>query len=208
MLIVIIGINGKMGRRIYNKYKDQYDIIGVDKQPFGDLEIYKSIEDIDKKIDLVIDFSSPDAVDNLIYALKNNIMVISGTTGYSKDMLNELVKIGGNLFYWSCNYARGIPLFIRILKLCMKEYEVFDFVEIHASTKKDAPSGTAKMLSDELDIPYDKIQSLRIDNAPAIHEIIYSSLSERITIRHEVQNPDAFIEGFDYVFNQICHKEK
>ncbi len=207
MLIVIIGINGRMGRRIYNKYKDLYEIIGVDLTSCDNIEIYKSLRDVDKKIDYVIDFSNPSAIDNIIYALENNIPVISGTTGYTKDQLDNLSKTGKGLFYWSCNYAKGIPLFTELLKSCASEYDVFDFVEIHASTKKDSPSGTARMLADKLDIPYDKIQSLRIDKAPAIHEIIYSSATERITIRHEVINHDAFIEGFDYTFNQIRSKE-
>jgi 4-hydroxy-tetrahydrodipicolinate reductase len=207
MLIVIIGISGRMGKKLYNKYKDKYDIIGVDLNPLDCVEVYNHIKDIDKKIDLVIDFSNPDAIDNIIYALKNNIPVISGTTGYEKDVIDELYETGKGLFTWSCNYAKGIPLFLRILKLCMDEYDVFDFVEIHASTKKDSPSGTAKMLADELNIPYDKIQSLRIDRAPAIHEIIYSSANERITIKHEVINPDAFIEGFDHTLDKMCSKE-
>ena len=208
MLIVIIGINGRMGRKLYNKYKGMYDIIGVDLNPLDGVEVYNNIKDIDKKIDLVLDFSSPNAIDNIIYALENNITVISGTTGYTKEEIKKLYEIGNGLFYWSCNYSKGIPLFIRLLKLCMDKYDVFDFVEIHTSTKKDLPSGTAKMLADELDIPYDKIQSLRIDRAPAIHEIIYSSANERISIKHEVINHDAFIEGLDHVLNEICSKEK
>ena len=71
------------------------------------------------------------------------------------------------------------------------------FVEIHATSKKDAPSGTAKVLARSLNISEDKIQSLRLNQAPAIHEIIFSSLDERVYLRHEILNKKAFLTGFD-----------
>ena len=104
MVVVIIGINGRIGKMLYEYYKDKFDIIGVDTKASG-FSSFNSIQDINRKIDLVIDFSSTSALSELIYALKNNILVMSGTTGYSKNQIEMLNEIGNGNFYYSSNYA-------------------------------------------------------------------------------------------------------
>ena len=203
MLMAIIGISGKMGTQLYEYFKDKFEIVGIDIINFPNVQTFKSLKDVNKKIDVVVDFSSIKAYDELKYAIDNKIITLSGTTGYSDEEIDNLFKIGGNLFYWSSNYAKGINLFTRLIKLIKKEYSLFDFIEIHALTKKDSPSGTAKMLARELDIPYEKIQSIRMHYAPPIHELIFSSKNEQITIRHEVTNAIAFLEGFENKLNEM-----
>ena len=75
------------------------------------------------------------------------------------------------------------------------EFKILDFVEIHETTKKDAPSGTAKMLAEILGVNESKIQSLRLNYAPATHELIFYSEAERITLKHEIFNKMAFVIG-------------
>jgi 4-hydroxy-tetrahydrodipicolinate reductase len=202
MVVVIIGINGRIGKMLYEYYKDKFDIIGVDTKASG-FSSFNSIQDINRKIDLVIDFSSTSALSELIYALKNNILVMSGTTGYSKNQIEMLNEIGNGNFYYSSNYAKGVKLFTKIIKELNKEYKDFDFVEIHSSKKKDSPSGTAKMLAAELGFDFSKIQSLRLKDANPIHEFIFMDNNEKITITHEITSPRAFIEGFNEVLKLI-----
>lgn len=203
MIMAIIGISGKMGTKLYEYFKDKYDIVGIDIINFSKVPSYKSLKDVKENIDIVVDFSNTRAYDELKYAVDNKILTLSGTTGYNEDIIDELTKIGGNKFYWSANYSKGINLFSKLIEMIKKEYSLFDFIEIHASTKKDSPSGTAKMLARELDISYDKIQSLRMHYAPPIHELIFSSKNEQIVIRHEVLNTLAFIEGFETKLNEM-----
>lgn len=203
MIMAIIGISGKMGTKLYEYFKDKYDIVGIDIINFSKVPSYKSLKDVKENIDIVVDFSNTRAYDELKYAVDNKILTLSGTTGYNEDIIDELTKIGGNKFYWSANYSKGINLFSKLIEMIKKEYSLFDFIEIHASTKKDSPSGTAKMLARELDISYDKIQSLRMHYAPPIHELIFSSKNEQIAIRHEVLNTLAFIEGFETKLNEM-----
>lgn len=200
MQMAIIGICGKMGNRLYDFYKDSYSIIGIDKINHQFVKTYSNIKEVVEPIDIIIDFSSIDCYEMLIYAIEKNIPVLSGTTGYSDEQIDELYELANRyktLFVWKANYAKGIKLFSELLKICNKEYNILDFVEIHATSKKDSPSGTAKALAKELHIPEDKIQSLRLNLAPAIHEIIFSSDEERIIIRHEILDKKAFINGFD-----------
>ncbi len=208
--MVIIGICGKMGSRIYEFYKDQFNIIGVDIKKHTDVLTYQSLKEIEAPIDVIVDFSSIDCKDELIYAIHHHIPILSGTTGYELSTIDELNQLAFNensIFIWKANYAKGIKLFYRLIEESKKEFNILDFVEIHATTKKDAPSGTAKVLAYELGIDENKIQSLRINEAPAIHEIIFSSAEERVILRHEIINKKAFLLGFDEELKKVITKE-
>lgn len=210
MRMAILGICGKMGNQIYNQYKEEFEVLGIDAIKHPEVQTYQNIKEISDSIDVLVDFSSPDAYDNLVFAIKNRIPVLSGTTGYCFDQiesLNELALQNQTTFLWKANYAKGIKLFSKLLKECQKEFEILDFVEIHATSKKDAPSGTAKVLARDLHIPENKIQSLRINQAPAIHEIIFSSENERVYLRHEILNKKAFIIGFDEELRKVCRRK-
>lgn len=203
MKMAILGISGRMGQKVFEYFKDKFEIIGVDKINFREVPTYTSLKDIPEKIDVVVDFSSPSAAEELRYAIEHEILTLSGTTGYEDKIIDELKKTGKNRFYWSANYSKGIDLFTSLIDSIKEEYALFDFIEIHAATKKDAPSGTAKMLARNLGISYDKIQSLRIHYAPPIHELIFSSKYEQITLRHEVTDTRAFLEGFENKLQEL-----
>lgn len=202
MRIVILGILGKMGKKLYLKYKDEFDVIGIDIKKDDNIPIAKSIDNI-SDFDIAIDFSSTNAKEELIKILKRNKPVISGTTGYTKEEIKYFHSIDKDQFYWSCNFSKGIDLFKNISNIIKNEYPIFDFVEIHSTGKKDAPSGTAKYLADTLEFPYDKIQYLRLPLAPAIHELVFTTNNERIIIRHEAINKNAYIEGIDKLLRRL-----
>ena len=202
MRMVILGALGKMGLKLIEKYRNDYEIIGIDLNESDIIPIKKSIDEIDD-FDIAIDFSSINAKTELIKILKRNKPTISGTTGYTKEEIEYFYSLNKDQFYWSCNFSKGIALFEEISKIIKKEYPIFDFVEIHSIGKKDAPSGTAKYLADILDYPYNKIQCLRLPLAPAIHEIVYTTDNERIIIRHEAINKNAFIEGIDRIIKEL-----
>ena len=205
MIMGILGICGRIGNKLYEKYKDIYTIVGIDINKHSSIKTYKNLNEIEH-LDVLVDFSSPSSKEILIDAIKRKIPVLSGTTGYELYEIEELKQLAISLnteFFWSCNYARGIKLFKKLINECNHDFEIFDFVEIHATTKKDKPSGTARMLAKELNIDESKIQSLRLIKAPAIHEIIFISDSERIIIRHEVFDTYAFIEGFNIELNRV-----
>lgn len=91
-----------------------------------------------------------------------------------------------------------------------KEYEVI-LEETHHTQKKDAPSGTAITLAEHIleqvkrkkqwvnelsDHPEDlEIISQRIDPAPGIHSIKYSSVIDNIEIIHTAHNRQGFAAG-------------
>lgn len=210
MLMVIIGVCGRMGTQIYNRYKNDFEIIGVDLIKHNCIQTFSSIKDISKKIDIVVDFSSPNCYDELVYAIEKGYSILSGTTGYSLIEIEELKKLAkknNTKFIWKANYAKGISLFEKLLLAFKDEFEVLDFIEIHATSKKDKPSGTARVLAHNLGISEEMIQSIRLNLAPAIHEIIFSSNNERISVRHEILNNEAFILGFDEDLKELFRSD-
>lgn len=205
MIMGILGICGRMGSKIYDMYKDTFDIVGIDVKQHPDVVTYANLEKINK-LDVLVDFSSSSSKDILIEAINRKIPILSGTTGYELKEIDELKNIAislNTIFFWSCNYAKGITLFEKLIKECNKDFDIFDFVEIHAVSKKDKPSGTAKMLAKSLNIDESRIQSLRMFQAPAIHEIVFSSENERIVVRHEVLDTKAFIDGFNDTLKSV-----
>lgn len=206
MQMAILGICGKMGSKIYEKYKNEFSIVGIDVKQHDEVLTVQGLEELPSAVDVLVDFSSPDAFPILWKAIEQRYPILSGTTGYSFEQIEELTKYAIKQkvpFIWKANYAKGIKLFTKLIEECKKEFEILDFVEIHATSKKDAPSGTAKVLAKDLGIPEQKIQSLRLNQAPAIHEIIFSSENERVYIRHEILQKKAFIVGFDEELKKI-----
>lgn len=107
---------------------------------------------LDSKVDAVIDASTGVAVEShLDWALKNRVNLIIGATGWSIRDLNERVddRIGVVI---APNFSISVALYAR-LSLVMARFAALDterdpyIVEHHHARKKDAPSGTAKLLA-------------------------------------------------------------
>ncbi len=104
-------------------------------------------------LDLVVDFSSPQGtIQALEYSLKKNLKLafVIGTTGFSAEQESKLNEISQTLpIVLSGNFSLGINVLIKLIKIALPtlagDYDV-EIVEHHHNQKKDAPSGTAKML--------------------------------------------------------------
>ena len=169
--------------------------------------------------DVAIEFTSPhSAVENIITCLRAGIPVVSGSTGWLgrwEEVKSECDKNNGGLLYAS-NYSVGVNIFFEINKRLAqlmnqhKDYEV-SMTEIHHTEKKDAPSGTAITLAEQIldnigrkkqwvnhasSLPEDlPVISERTDPAPGTHIIKYSSSVDDIEIIHTAHNRKGFATG-------------
>lgn len=211
MKIALLGY-GKMGKTIEQIAQSRgHDIV---------LKIDKHITDYDiTKADVAIDFSVPSAaVGNLSKALKNNVPVISGTTGWLKDYddITRLCKERDGAFIYASNFSIGVNIFFELNKQLAKmmsdldKYKV-NIEEIHHTQKLDAPSGTALTLAQQIIHNIDRktkwtdkktldkseltITSERIDPAPGTHSIKYTSEIDDIEITHTAHNRKGFAFG-------------
>jgi len=165
-----------------------------------------------KNADVAIEFSTPEsAIDNYRKCFAAGVPVVAGTTGWL-DYLEEVKKAcqeGNNTFFYASNYSLGVNIFFALNKYLakiMNAYPDYDIMmeETHHIHKLDAPSGTAITLAEgiienverkdrwtldiqnsETDLP---IYSIREGEVPGIHEIIYESDVDTISIKHDSKN--------------------
>ena len=105
--------------------------------------------------DVCLDFSGVGALQPLLgYLRRTKTALVSGTTGLTEPDLDALQELGRELpVIWTANYSTGIAVFRRMLHDYAGVLAGWDkeLVEIHHNQKADAPSGTAKLLLQELD---------------------------------------------------------
>lgn len=215
MKIALIGY-GKMGKAIEEVAvsRGHQVVIKID-QP----NLHEFTKENLANADVAIEFTSPhSAYENVKRCLEFDVPLVCGSTGWT-DKLEEMKKLcadrNGALVY-SSNYSVGVNIFFEVNKKLAalmaphKEYEVI-LEETHHTQKKDAPSGTAITLAEQIleqvkrkkqwvnelsDHPEDlEIISQRIDPAPGTHSVKYSSVIDNIEIIHTAHNRTGFATG-------------
>jgi 4-hydroxy-tetrahydrodipicolinate reductase len=154
--------------------------------------------------DAVIDFTTPEAVvPNLRACLANGARTVVGTTGWYahlKDMRDLALRKGAGLLYGT-NFSIGVQAMFRVareLALAVPHYS-FSVTEIHHTSKKDAPSGTALSIRHILQAANlsleVEITSRREGNATGIHVLEARSQNDVIELKHEAFSRRGFAEG-------------
>jgi 4-hydroxy-tetrahydrodipicolinate reductase len=215
MKIAIIGY-GKMGKAIEEIAisKGHEIVLKIDVSNTSDF----TKENI-QKAHVAIEFTGPHtAFENISSCIEWGVPVISGSTGWLDQF--EKAKIlceekKGCLIYAS-NFSIGVNLFFEINKqvaALMKPYENYDvsMTETHHTEKKDAPSGTAISLAEQILAKIGRknkwvneasnkasdliIRSERIDPAPGTHCVTYASPIDSIEITHTAHTRKGFAGG-------------
>ena len=143
----------------------------------------------------MVDFTAPDAVEaNVRAALDAGIPAVVGTTGADLTAVGELARERGLALFHAPNFAVGAVLMMRFAAEAAKLLPRVEIVELHADTKRDAPSGTAKATAALIgsDVP---IHSVRLPGLVAHQEVILGGLGQTLTIRHDTTSREAFVPG-------------
>lgn len=211
MRIGIIGY-GKMGKAIEKIALERGHSVPV---------IVDGSHDLNKlmdAVDVAIEFTQPDAAyKNLVFCMKNNVKVISGTTGWL-NKYEEIVSLclqRKGTFLYASNFSVSVNVFFELNDWLAKRMKSLNFdikiEEIHHTQKKDAPSGTSITLAEDIlkenktfqtwtnefspaknTIP---IISKRIDDTPGTHIVSYTTDLETIRITHEASDRSIFAKG-------------
>lgn len=172
-----------------------------------------------RQSDVAIEFTGPhSAYENLMTCLEAGIPIVCGSTGWLEqyEKVAEYCHKKEGAFLYASNFSVGVNIFFalnRALAGMMSNQENYDvsITEIHHTQKKDAPSGTAITLAEQiLDNVKRKIkwvnektpssadlfiESVREDPAPGTHSIIYKSSIDDIEIKHTAHNRNGFATG-------------
>ena len=224
--IAITGACGKMGRVIADIIESRSDcvtIAGVDPygESCGSFPVYKKIFDMTEKPDVIIDFSHPSALEDLLsYCKMKNVPVVIATTGYTEEHIAEIKLAADQIpVFFTFNMSLGINLLIdlarRATQIIGDQFDI-EIIEKHHNLKKDAPSGTAIMIAEavneELDnkmkYVYDRhssrksrerdeigMHSVRGGTIVGEHDIIFAGRDEVITLSHSASSKEVFAVG-------------
>jgi 4-hydroxy-tetrahydrodipicolinate reductase len=145
--------------------------------------------------DAVVDFTGPEVVEaNVRAALEAGVSCVVGTTGWEPRELDALARERGVVLFVAPNFAVGAVLMMRFAAEAAKYLPRAEIVELHAETKRDAPSGTAKATAALL--PGDPpIHSVRLPGLVAHQEVLLGGLGQVLTIRHDTTSREAFVPG-------------
>lgn len=203
----MVGANGKMGQSILNVLNQGNDFsaeLGVVSK--GEAKGFKatanSLKRSRTKIDVLIDFSSKDAIEETLhFCLTNKVPLIVGTTGLADSQKKALQAAGKKIpLLYSANMSLGIAALNRAIK-CLSILRGFDFQieETHHTQKKDAPSGTAlmlqKTLSESVDQKLPDPIAIRLGGVFGNHRVMAASHSEMLVFEHSALNREVFAEG-------------
>lgn len=182
----------------------------------------KGTEEYDiSQADIAIDFSLPNAaLSNIVSCFRNNVPVISGTTGWLDDFDKaiDVCKENNGSFIYASNFSIGVNIFFELNKQLakmmnsQKEYSI-NVEEIHHTKKLDTPSGTAITLAGgiinntskrdwqlkerqtQINAGTIPIEAKRILDVPGTHIISYESQIDSIEIKHTAHNRKGFALG-------------
>jgi 4-hydroxy-tetrahydrodipicolinate reductase len=124
-----------------------------------------------------IDFTrGAEVIPNLEAALRAQARYVVGTTGFELEKARALVEAAGGGFVHAANFSLGVHLFYRIVRHAASllarfpEYDPY-VLEKHHRHKRDAPSGTAKVLAGilEKEVPGRKASESPILDERAFH---------------------------------------
>lgn len=171
--------------------------------------------------DAIIDFSNVVTLPAVTaYVERTGAALVSGTTGYSADDLDRIKALGSAArVMWSGNYSIGVAALRHLTAEATRELPGFDveICETHHNQKVDAPSGTAKMLLDEVltaepdddhfaqygregmcgarDPREVGIHSLRGGTVAGVHTVSFFGTDEEVTLTHRATSRQIFVNG-------------
>lgn len=222
--IIINGACGKMGRVLADIICQREDCrvtagVDVNGSAFADFPVWPTYQNLHG--DVMIDFSHPDALDDLLaFCCRERMPVVIATTGYSLQQIEKIQRASKQTpVFFSFNMSMGINLLSALARQAVSvlgdEFDV-EIIEKHHNQKIDAPSGTAILLADAInrqaggkyEYVYDRrqvrqkrqkkelgIHSVRGGSIVGEHEVIFAGRDEILSLSHSARSKEIFAVG-------------
>lgn len=157
-------------------------------------------------LDAAIDFSVAGAVPaNASLCARARVPLVIGTTGWREEEENvrRMFEEQEGALVYGANFSIGVNLFYRVVERAAELFKGFDayspFIEeAHHSRKRDAPSGTALKLRDELAARYESdipVASTRAGHIPGTHRVGFDSAADQVLLTHTARSRESFAAG-------------
>jgi 4-hydroxy-tetrahydrodipicolinate reductase len=146
-------------------------------------------------LDAAVDFTRPDVgLANVMACLEQGVPCVVGTSGLDLEELDRIARQHSLPVFFAPNFAVGAVLMMRFAAEAARFLPRAEIVELHAETKLDAPSGTARATAALL--PGEPvIHSVRLPGLVAHQEVLLGGDGQLLTIRHDTLSREAFVPG-------------
>ncbi|WP_367109387.1 4-hydroxy-tetrahydrodipicolinate reductase [uncultured Psychrobacter sp.] len=167
----VIGAGGRMGRMLIEAVQDNpktilsaaierqgSSLVGTDAGELAAIErlnvqVVDDLMAVIKDIDVLIDFSLPDATEqNMQICAEHKVAMVIGTTGFNEQQEQVLTEASKHTaIVYAGNYSTGVNLSLKLLEMAAKAFGTdadVEIIEAHHKHKIDAPSGTAYMMAE------------------------------------------------------------
>lgn len=222
MLSTIIMGTGRMGSLIKATAESMTDasgeaLFGIKAQIGFDTDALATAP----AANVIIDFSNACTLPAVAaYVERTGAALVSGTTGYTAEQLEQVKQLGKHApVMWSGNYSIGVAALRHLVAQATRELPGFDveICETHHNQKVDAPSGTAKMLLDEViaaepepgyhaqygregmcgkrDSKEIGMHSLRGGTVAGVHTVSFFGTDEEVSLTHRATSRQIFVNG-------------
>lgn len=188
--VLLNGAQGKMGRAIARL---------IAENPQKNLVVSATREagqtDVSEPFDVVVDFSTPQgAQEAFLLAKKHKKPFLTGTTNLPETFLFSLQSEEKIPVFFAPNVSLSVYFFTELVKQACNMYKGYQKAlhEVHHVHKKDAPSGTAKRLAAEMNLPAEQVTYERIGETVGTHQATLTSNLDEITLTHKATNRDLF----------------
>lgn len=225
--VLVGGCNGNMGQilcRIIDESENFQVQYAYDKTAWEwpNYCVCTAVEDIDVEDlpDIIIDFSSPECTMELLdFAKHFNIPIVIATTGFTESQYESIVAASYlTRVFQSANMSLDITLLKNIVQMVASKLTKLtdcdiEISEAHHNRKKDAPSGTAKLLADAIneslgntkEIVYGRegkrnaneigVSSIRGGNIVGEHSVFFLGEYDTLEIKHTAHTREVFAKG-------------
>lgn len=227
MRVGVLGAKGKVGKTMCDAVRAADDLTLSAEVDAGDpLSLFT-----ESSTEVVIDFTHPDVVmNNLKFLVDNGIHAVVGTTGFTEERLNHVrAWLAGSSagVLIAPNFAIGAVLSMYFAQKAAPYFESVEVIELHHPQKADAPSGTATRTAQLIaaarkgmppnpdatstglagargaDLGGVPVHSIRLTGLVAHQEVLFGTMGETLTIRHDSIDRTSFVPGVLLAVRQI-----
>ena len=224
--IFLSGCNGRMGRTIRSMVAESADLLivaGSDLQtdPTCPFPVYQDPEQCSEAFDVLIDFSTPDALAALSRLISaRHCPAVICTTGLNAEQQSLLDQLSASAaIFVSANMSLGINLLVKLARqaaaLLYPDFDI-EIIEAHHNQKIDAPSGTALMIAEQINKELDHqltfvtdrssvrrkrsnkelgLHAIRGGTIVGDHTVMLAGPEETLQIAHSAQSRAVFARG-------------
>jgi 4-hydroxy-tetrahydrodipicolinate reductase len=227
--VIVAGATGRVGRVMMTGLAQQPEVEVVGG--FGSSNALSELATQAPNADVLVEFTTGAAsAEILIGAARAGLHVVSGTSGLPAHTLDELdaalreARRGG---LWAANFAIGGALMMYFARVAARFMDAAEVIELHHDKKVDAPSGTAVQTARDIraargsDLPDPRVErwtldgsrgaaeggvrihSVRLPGFNAHQEVLFGSLGQVLSIRHDALGREAYLPGVALAVREV-----